>query len=105
MSRRLLLGIIGLMSLALWVPQGCAGGPEALHRLAQAQKKAPATNPIANSDNNETLDVDRTAPPSKVSAAPDRVRLFAVRVLSSQTYSRVTIDLYHQARYETHRLK
>jgi N-acetylmuramoyl-L-alanine amidase len=43
--------------------------------------------------------------PSKVSASPDRVRLFAVRVLSSQTYSRVTIDLSHEARYETHRLK
>src|SRR5262249_8228620 len=32
-------------------------------------------------------------------------RLFAVRVLSSQTYSRVTIDLSHEARYEIHRLK
>src|SRR5499433_2827328 len=105
MARRLLLGIIGLLGLGLWVPQGCAGGPEALHRLAQVQKKAPATSPIANSDNNEALDVDRRMQPFKVSASPDRVRLFAVRVLSSQTYSRVTIDLSHQARYETHRLK
>ena len=105
MSRRLLLGIIGLMGLGLWVSQGCAGGPETLHRLAQVQKKTPATNPIANSDNNEALDVDRRMQPSKVSASPDRVRLFAVRVLSSQTYSRVTIDLSHEARYETHRLK
>jgi N-acetylmuramoyl-L-alanine amidase len=69
------------------------------------QKKTPATNPIADSDNNEALDVDRRMQPSKVSASPDRVRLFAVRVLSSQTYSRVTIDLSHEARYETHRLK
>jgi N-acetylmuramoyl-L-alanine amidase len=105
MSRRLLLGIIGLMGLGLWVSQGCAGGPETLHRLAQVQKKTPATNPIANADNNEALDVDRRMQPSKVSASPDRVRLFAVRVLSSQTYSRVTIDLSHEARYETHRLK
>src|SRR5262245_65876325 len=105
MSRRLLLGIIGLMGLGLWVSQGCAGGPETLHRLAQVQKKTPATNPIANSDNNEALDVDRRMQPSKVSASPDRVRLFAVRVLSSQTYSRVTIDLSHEARYEIHRLK
>src|SRR5262245_19951741 len=105
MSKRLLLGIVGLLGLGLWVPQGCAGGPETLHRLAQVQKRALATIPIASSDNNETLDVDRTALPSKVSASPDRVRLFAVRVLSSQTYSRVTIDLSHEARYETHRLK
>ena len=105
MSRRLLLGIIGLMGLGLWVSQGCAGGPETLHRLAQVQKKTPPTNPIANSDNNETLDFDRRMQPSKVSASPDRVRLFAVRVLSSQTYSRVTIDLSHEARYEIHRLK
>ena len=83
MSRRLLLGIIGLMGLGLWVSQGCAGGPETLHRLAQVQKKAPVTNPIANSDSNEALDVDRGMQPSKVSASPDRVRLFSVRVLSS----------------------
>jgi len=93
------------MGWGLWVSQGCAGGAETLHRLAQVQKKTPATNPIANSDNNEALDVDRRMQPSKVSASPDRVRLFAVRVLSSQTYSRVTIDLSHEARYEIHRLK
>src|SRR5262245_20332773 len=104
MSKRLLLGIIALLGLDPWVPQGCAGGPETFHRFAQVQKKAPATNPIANSDSSGALDVDQMVQPSKVSASPDRVRLFDVRVLSSQTYSRVTIDLSHEARYETHRL-
>src|SRR5262245_66098054 len=103
MTMRLLLAIIGLVGLGLWVPQGCAGGPETLHRLAQVQKKAPATNPIANSNNNEALDVDRRMQPSKVSASPDRDRLFSVRVLSSQTYRRGTAHPSHQARHENHR--
>ena len=102
MSNRILLGIIGLIGLGLWVSQGCAGGPGAPYRLAQAQKKAPATNPSADS---APLDADRAVPSAKVSPSPDRARLFSVRVLSSKTYSRVTMDLSHQVRYETRRLK
>ena len=44
-------------------------------------------------------------PSAKVSPSPDRARLFSVRVLSSKTSSRVTMDLSHQVRYETRRLK
>ena len=105
MAKRLLLGIFGLLGLGLWVPQGCAGGPGAPHRLAQVQKKAPATNPSASPDNNQALDLDRVVQSTKFSASPDRSRLFSVRVLSSQTSSRVTMDLSHEVRYETHRLK
>src|SRR5262245_52239617 len=105
MARSFLLGILGLLGLGLWVPQGCAGGTVAPHRLAQVQKKAPATSPSANPANNEALEVDRVAQSTKVSASPDRSRLFSVRVSSSQTYSRVTMDLSHEVRYETHRLK
>jgi N-acetylmuramoyl-L-alanine amidase len=105
MAKRLLLGIFGLLHLGLWVPQGCAGGTAAPHRPAQVQKKAPATSPSASPANNEALEVDRVAQSTKVSASPDRSRLFSVRVSSSQTYSRVTMDLSHEVRYETHRLK
>jgi N-acetylmuramoyl-L-alanine amidase len=105
MAKRLLLGIFGLLHLGLWVPQGCAGGTAAPHRPAQVQKKAPATSPSASPANNEALEVDRVAQSTKVSASPDRSRLFSVRVSSSQTYSRVTRDLSHEVRYETHRLK
>src|SRR4029453_15292813 len=105
MGKRLLFGIFGLLGLGLWVPQGCAGGTAAPHRLAQVQKKAPATSPSASPANNEALEVDRVAQSTKVSASPDRSRLFSVRVSSSQTYSRVTMDLSHEVRYETHRLK
>jgi N-acetylmuramoyl-L-alanine amidase len=105
MAKRLLLGIFGLLHLGLWVPQGCAGGTAAPHRPAQVQKKAPGTSPSASPANNEALEVDRVAQSTKVSASPDRSRLFSVRVSSSQTYSRVTMDLSHEVRYETHRLK
>jgi N-acetylmuramoyl-L-alanine amidase len=105
MSKRLLLGIIGLIGLGLWVPQGCAGGPGAPYRLAQVQKKDPATNPSANPSNDPGPDADRVMQSAKVPGSPDRARLFSVRVLSSKTYSRVTIDLSHEVRYETHRLK
>ncbi len=105
MSKRVLLGIIGLIGLGLWVSQGCAGGPAAPYRVAQVQKKAPATNPSADSAHNEALDADRAVPSAKVSPSPDRARLFSVRVLSSKTSSRVTMDLSHQVRYETRRLK
>ena len=102
MSKRVLLGIIGLIGLGLWVSQGCAGGPAAPYRVAQVQKKAPATNPSADS---APLDADGAVPSAKVSPSPDRARLFSVRVLSSKTSSRVTMDLSHQVRYETRRLK
>jgi N-acetylmuramoyl-L-alanine amidase len=105
MTKGLLFGMIGLIGLGLWVPQGCAGGPGAPYRLAQVQRKAPATNPSANPANNEALDADRVVQSTKVSASPDRSRLFSVHVLSSKTYSRVTMDLSHEVRYETHRLK
>jgi N-acetylmuramoyl-L-alanine amidase len=105
MRKKLLLGIIGLMGLGLWVPQGCAGGSGSPYRLAQVQKKAPATNPSTSPANNDALDLDRIMQSAKVSGSPDRARLFSVRVLSSKTYSRVTIDLSHEVRYETHRLK
>ena len=105
MSKRVLLGIIGLIGVGLWAPQGCAGGPGAPYRLAQVQKKVPATNPSASPANNESLDADRITQSAKVSGSPDRARLFSVHVLSSQTYSRVTMDLSHEVRYETHRLK
>jgi N-acetylmuramoyl-L-alanine amidase len=105
MSKRLLLGIIGLIGVGLWVSQGCAWGSGAPYRLAQVQKKAPATNPSASPANNQAIDADRVVQSTKVSASPDRSRLFSVRVLSSQTYSRVTMDLSHEVRYETHRLK
>jgi N-acetylmuramoyl-L-alanine amidase len=105
MCKRLLLGIIGLIGVGLWVPQGCAGGPGAPYRLAQVQKKDPATNPSANPSNDPGPDADRVMQSAKVPGSPDRARLFSVRVLSSKTYSRVTIDLSHEVRYETHRLK
>ncbi len=105
MSKRILLGIIGLIGLGLWVSQGCAGGPGAPYRVAQVQKKAPATTPSADSAHNEALEADRAVPSAKVSPSPDKARLFSVRVLSSKTSSRVTMDLSHQVRYETRRLK
>ena len=105
MAKRLLFGIFGLLGLGLWVPQGCAGGTAAPHRLAQVQKKAPATNPSASPANSQALDLDRVVQSTKFSASPDISRLFSVRVLSSQTSSQVTIDLSHEVRYETHRLK
>ena len=105
MSKRLLLGIIGLIGVGLWVPQGCAEGPGAPYRLAQVQKKDLATNPSANPSNDPGPDADRGMQSAKVPGSPDRARLFSVRVLSSKTYSRVTIDLSHEVRYETHRLK
>ena len=105
MSKRILLGIIGLIGLGLWVSQGCAGGPGAPYRVAQVQKKAPATTPSADSAHNEALEADRAVPSAKVSPSPDKARLFSVRVLSSKTSSRVTMDISHQVRYETRRLK
>jgi N-acetylmuramoyl-L-alanine amidase len=105
MAKRLLLGMFGLLSLGLWVPQGCAAGSGAPYRLAQVQKKAPVTNPSANTANNEALGAGRAVPSTKVSASPDRSRVFSVGVLSFQTYSRVTIDLSHAVRYETRHLK
>ena len=104
MSKTVLFGMIGLMGVGLWVPQGCAGGSGASYRAAQVQKRTPATNASTTPANNDARDVDRVVQPTQGSISPDRSRLFSVRVLSSQTYSRVTMDLSHAVRYETHRL-
>ena len=104
MSKTVLFGMIGLMGVGLWLPQGCAAGPGASYRAAQVQKRTPATNASTPPANNDARDVDRVVQPSQGSISPDRSRLFSVRVLSSQTYSRVTMDLSHAVRYETHRL-
>jgi N-acetylmuramoyl-L-alanine amidase len=102
MSKRLVLGIIALMGLG--APQH-AGAAERRTRdvLAQAQK-ADAKNPSTKSSRSEGADTSRVNDATQGLATPDRVRLFGVRALSSKSYSRVTIDLSHQVRYETHRL-
>ena len=105
MNQRFLFGIIGLMVLGLWVPQGCAAGPGASSRALQVQKRAPATTPSVTPANNDARDVNSVRQSPQAPGAPDRSRLFSVRVISSQTYSRVTMDLSHAVRYETGRLK
>lgn len=105
MNQRFLFGIIGLMVLGLWVPQGCAAGPGASSRALQVQKRAPATTPSVTPANNDARDVNSVRQSPQAPGALDRSRLFSVRVISSQTYSRVTMDLSHAVRYETGRLK
>ena len=82
MSKRLLLGIIGLTGVGLWVSQGCAGGSAAPYRLAQVQKKAPATNPSASPANNQALDLDRVVQSTGLRLRRTESRLFfRLRVL------------------------
>ncbi|MGB7950760.1 MAG: N-acetylmuramoyl-L-alanine amidase, partial [Candidatus Binatia bacterium] len=77
MSKQLVLGIIALIGLGALSPPSAGAGER-----AGSARVADAAN----------------------SPKPDRIRLFGVRTLSSKTYSRVTIDLSHEVRYETHRL-
>ena len=105
MNQRFLFGIIGLMGLGLWVPQGCAAGPAASSRPLQVQTRASVTTPSAAPGNNEASDVNSVRRLEQAPGIPDRSRLFSVRALSSQTHSRVTMDLSHAVRYETGHLK
>ena len=106
MSKILLLAIFGLAGWGLGIPQGCVGGSGAPDVLAQVHKRDPARNPSAKSSpHSKKLETDRVAPPAQAPGSPDRSRLFSVRSFSSKTYSRVTVDLSHKVRYETHRLK
>jgi N-acetylmuramoyl-L-alanine amidase len=57
------------------------------------------------SANNDARAVTSAGQATPSPGAPDRSRLFAVRFLSSETYSRVTMDLSHAVRYETGQLK
>jgi N-acetylmuramoyl-L-alanine amidase len=83
MNKRLLQCMIGLVGLGLWVAPDCT--PAGSYRPVQVQKRDQAQT-------------------SQAPSSPDKARLFAVRFVSSKGTSRVTIDLSHQVRYETHSL-
>jgi N-acetylmuramoyl-L-alanine amidase len=102
MSKRFLYGMIAGIGLSLGLPQGCAGGPGGSYRLAQVQKREPVKSPSAKAS--RSTPAERVTPSSSSPVLPDKARLFAVRSVSSNTYSRVTVDLSHQVRYETRRL-
>jgi N-acetylmuramoyl-L-alanine amidase len=84
MSKRFLQCMIGLVGLGLWGGPDCT--PAGSYRTTQVQKTDQAQT-------------------SQAQSSPDKVRLFAVRFVSSKSTSRVTIDLSHQVRYEAHPLK
>jgi N-acetylmuramoyl-L-alanine amidase len=102
MSKSVLFGVISLMGIGLSVPLGSAAGPGASYRPAPVQKGA--TNTSGAPANSDARDLDRMMQSIQELGLPDRSRLFSVRVLSSPTNSRVTIDLSHRVRYEIHRL-
>ena len=101
MSKPLLHCMIGLITLSLWVAPTFAGGPSGSYRLAQAQKRDPARPSSVQSP--PGIRGNGTAA-AQASESTDKARFFGVRFVSSKSYSRVTIDLSHQVRYETHRL-
>ena len=102
MSKALLHCIIGLISLSLWIAPSCAEGPSGSYRLAQAQKRDPAKPSSVQSSTGARA--NGGTPSAPMPESPDKARFFGVRFVSSKSYSRVTIDLSHQVRYETHRL-
>jgi N-acetylmuramoyl-L-alanine amidase len=106
-NKRALLRIIGVIGLggALAVPQegGPAGRPGVPYRLAQVEKRDGSRDSGAKSFDSQNPENTRSdAAPAP--GLPDRARLFAVRFTSSNSYSRITIDLSHKVQYETRRL-
>ena len=102
MRKGLLIGFIGLISLGLGItPAYAAAGIPDL--LAQVQKRDPGRSAEAKPSQSDRREADRAA--AQAPNSPDKARLFSVRFLSSKTYSRVTMDLSHEVRYEIHRLK
>jgi N-acetylmuramoyl-L-alanine amidase len=106
MSKRLLIGMIGLVGLAsLPAPQeawrGGLAGPPLLAQIrkgesARAVKSRPV--PGAVSEDNKVADQ------AEASSATESPRLVAVRFLSSKAYTRVTLDISRQVDYKVHRL-
>jgi N-acetylmuramoyl-L-alanine amidase len=104
-NKRALLCVIGVIGLgALAAPQeGPAGRPGVAYRLAQVEKRDGFRETGAKSFDSQSRENNRSdAAPAP--GLPDRARLFAVRFTSSNSYSRITIDLSHKVPYETRRL-
>ena len=102
MSKKLLCCIIGLLGLGLWVSPGWAEELSDSYHLAQAQKKDP-TRPSSGQSPTDARAAE-VAPSAQMQESTDKARLFGVRFVSSKSYSRVTVDLSHEVRYEAHRL-
>jgi N-acetylmuramoyl-L-alanine amidase len=102
MTERLLHGIIGIIVLNLWVPQGCAGGPATSYRLTQVQKRDSARSPTTKAFKAED---DRTNNSVQVAGSSEKPRLTGVRFLSSKASTQVIIDLSQEVRWEINRLK
>ncbi len=104
-NKRALLPVIGFLALGvLSVPQeGCAGRPGASYRLAQVEKRDPSRDPGAKSFDSQRLE-NNPSDGAQAAGLPDRARLFSVHFTSSNSSSRITIDLSHKVQYETRRL-
>src|SRR5262249_7103289 len=103
MRKGLLIGFIGLISLGLGIRPAYAAAAGVPDLIAQVQKRDPGRSAEAKPSQSDRREADRAA--AQAPNSPDKARLFSVRFLSSKTYSRVTMDLSHEVRYEIHRLK
>jgi N-acetylmuramoyl-L-alanine amidase len=107
MSKILLLIIIGVVGLsALPVPAAAfAEETGARYLIAQVQKGEVTRDAGSNLSNNGSLGAERALGSAQAPSSTEPPRVTAVRFLSSDTTTRVMIDLSQEARYEIRRLK
>ncbi|MDP2604944.1 MAG: N-acetylmuramoyl-L-alanine amidase [Deltaproteobacteria bacterium] len=74
-------------------------------QLAQMQRNEVAKEAIPPGASARSQEASTSQDGNPISGASDKARLTGVRFLSSQTYTRVMLDLTQEARFETRRLK
>ncbi len=102
MFRKHFLGVLAGAGIAMILAHEFARAQDrrAQNGPAEAQRADKLKEPGAAKGANEEKSAE-----SGVPLGSEKVKLSAVRFLSSKTYTRVMIDLSREARFETHRLK
>ena len=105
MKSKRFLTLLALATLSAGAAPRWVRGDGQRLQLAQMQRNevAKEANPPGASARSQEASTSQDGNP--ISGAADKARLTGVRFLSSQTYTRVMLDLTQEARFETRRLK
>ncbi len=97
--------LLALVALAGGVAPRLVWGEGQGLRLAQVRGSEAAKEPNQARSSGRSAEEEKSQDGKTVAGASDKARLTAVRFLSSNSYTRVMMDLTQEVRFETHRLK
>lgn len=105
MNNRMVSALVTIAACAVFFSQRSVSGQGQSLRLAQARDSEAAKEADQARSSGRPAREEKSQASKVGGIAAEKSRLTAVRFLSSKSYTRVMMDLSHEARFETHRLK